>query len=62
MNKTSIDRIVEQLTNGQYVVSNINSPIYNIKKLSEYCKDHNIKPSDLSEEELKQFEVCYNPL
>jgi hypothetical protein len=62
MNKTSMDRIVEQLTNGQYVVSNTNSPIYNIKKLSEYCKNNNIKPSDLSEEELRKFEVYSQPL
>lgn len=32
------------------------APKYNAKKLSEYCKKHNKKPSELTELELKSLQ------
>lgn len=32
-------------------------PEYNIRVLDKYCKSKNIDPSELTEDELKQFEL-----
>ncbi len=34
-----------------------NGPEYNIRALDKYCKSKNIEPSELTEKELKQFEL-----
>lgn len=40
---------------GGYVDPNANCPDYDIRAIDAYCKERNIKPNTLSDEELKQF-------
>jgi hypothetical protein len=45
-------------TNGVFAVPiPEDAPMYNIRALDRYCKEKNIDPSNLTEEQLKQFEV-----
>lgn len=32
-------------------------PMYDIRKLDEYCELHNKKPNELTDEELKMFQI-----
>ncbi len=53
-----LDDVVSELANGVYVVPfDENAPKYNIPAIDRYCKQKGIDPSDLTDEELKQFEV-----
>ncbi|MCL2089217.1 MAG: hypothetical protein FWH14_07015 [Oscillospiraceae bacterium] len=42
---------------GIFTESSENIPLYNFKKMSEYCKDKNIHTQELSERELEMFHV-----
>lgn len=33
------------------------APMYNIRKLDEYCELHNKEPNELTDEELKMFQI-----
>lgn len=33
------------------------APTYNIRKLDEYCKQHNKEPNELTDKELKVFQT-----
>ena len=55
----ALDDAVAEEANGAYTLPlDENAPIYDIQALDRYCKQKGIDSSDLSNEELKTFEVA----
>ena len=53
-----LDDIVDHLADGQYVVPiSPLAPQYNYRDIHRYCQAKGIDPSQLTDEELKTFEV-----
>jgi len=44
-------------TDGVYAEPTGTGIKYNLRAIDKYCAENHLKPSDLSEEELKQFEI-----
>ena len=50
-----LDIAAAELAGGAYVAPYEDAPDYDIRRLDEYCRARGVSPSDLTEEELKQF-------
>jgi hypothetical protein len=44
-------------TDGVYAIPTDTGIKYNVRAIDKYCAEHNLKPSDLTEEQLKQFQI-----
>lgn len=54
-----LDNIVAKEANGAYTLPfDESAPMHDIRALDRYCKQKGIKMSELTDEELKKFEVA----
>lgn len=53
----TFDEIVYELTGGIYTDTSANEPKIYVRKLIEYCKEKNINPSDISQEDYEKFMI-----
>jgi len=53
-----LDRIVAAEANGCFTVPiNENTPVYDFRSMLKYCDEKGIDSAELTDEQLKQFEV-----
>ena len=50
-----LDTAAAELAGGAYVAPYEDAPDYDIRRLDDYCRARGVSPSDLTDEELKQF-------
>lgn len=51
----TFDEIVSELTGGIYTDTSANEPQIYVRKLIEYCKEKNINPNDISQDDYEKF-------
>lgn len=57
-NEPDIDDIVYAVANGAYTIPlDKEAPIHDYRALLKYCEEKNTDPAELSNEDLKQFEI-----
>lgn len=44
-------------SDGVYAIPTDTGIKYNVRAIDKYCAEHNLKPSELTEEQLKQFQI-----